>query len=501
LSDASLLARLGLAGDACDRRLTWALVALALALYVLGYAAFYPRGVTVDDEGYYLEQTRLWVDTGSFTTEKIDPLTGEREAFVPGDYPVGMVSMMAPFVSAFGWRGAFFPSFVCMLIAVLVTARWLHEERRSPAFALILLAFPAAAVAGRLMMSDVARTAVAALGLWFFFRGLDRGRGWWLASGFVAGLSLTLRESAALPFIPLFAGTVLRRDRRWIWLLLGGLVGTALHLLTNQLAFGDALFVRGARSPYLFDPSTIHERLPLYLLGLLVLVPGGLFFGLAYRGRRRPEVVATIVFFVLFYLLQAFGMKETGFIKRLVNGLRYFDPLLPVLAFAMAESAPRLLTGWLARTRQRARWERLGGAAAGLWIVATLSASFAVHPVLDHWVGSQVEIRDAIARHVPRDAVLVANRQALRKFIDDLARPYMTLRRQKVSPEQLEQLREKYGAYFVALLDRSDSAYWRGDAAENAAFVARLGDPEPLVDLRVSATDRLRIWRIEAKPR
>lgn len=39
------------------------------------------------------------------------------------------------------------------------------------------------------------------------------------------------------------------------------------------------------------------------------------------------------------------------------------------------------------------------------------------------------------------------------------------------------------------------------DAAQNAAFVARLGDPEPLVDLRVTGTDRLRIWRIEARPR
>ena len=31
--------------------------------------------------------------------------------------------------------------------------------------------------------------------------------------------------------------------------------------------------------------------------------------------------------------------------------------------------------------------------------------------------------------------------------------------------------------------------------------VAHLGDPEPLVDLRVTGTDRLRIWRIEARPR
>lgn len=497
----SLLRRLGLANGAGDARLAWALVALALALYTLGYAAFYPRVATNDDEGLYLEQTRLFVETGSFRTERIDPLSGELETFVPGDYPIGMTALMAPFVKAFGWRGAFFPSFACLVVAVLATAAWLHDERRSPVFALILLAFPAAIVAGRLAMSDTARTAAAALGLWLFFRGLGAHKGWWLASGFVAGTALTLRESAVLPFVPLFAGSVLRRERGWLYLLLGGLAGTALHLVTNRLAFGDALFVRGEHNPYPFDLATLHERLPLYLLGLLVLVPGGLAFGLAYRGRRRPEVVLTIVLYFGFYLFQAFGMSASGFAKRLVVALRYFDPLLPLLAFAMAESLPRLLGSWLARRADRPRAERLGGLAAGLWIAGASCAAFAVHPVLDRWSAGQSAIREAIERNVPVDSVLIANGEAIRKFIDDLGRPYVTLRRSRLSPEQLEQLRARHARYFVAFLDRSDSDYWRHDAAENAAFIARLGDPAPLVDLHVSATDRLRIWRIEAGSR
>jgi hypothetical protein len=309
-----------------------------------------------------------------------------------------------------------------------------------------------------------------------------------------------LRESAVLPFLPLFAGTLLRRDRRWTWLLFGGIVGVALHLAANQLAFGNPLFLRRGGN-YVFDPASIHERLPLYLLGLLVFVPGGLVFGLAYRGRRRPEILVTILGFVSFYLLQTFSMKETSFVKALVIGLRYFDPLLPVLAFAMAESVPRLLSGWLAHRSQRARWERLAGAAAGLWIAGTLAACFAVHPVLERWTGSQVQIRDAIAQHVPNDAVLVINKPALQKFLDELTRRYLTLNRDRVTREQLDELRDRYGGYVVALLDRSDSKFWRGDAERNAAFVASLGDPEPVLDVRVTSTDRLRIWHIRAKER
>ena len=134
--------------------------------------------------------------------------------------------------------------------------------------------------------------------------------------------------------------------------------------------------------------------------------------------------------------------------------------------------------------------------ATAAWTVALL-----VHPVLDWWASSQVQIRDAIARNVPVDSVLVANSPALRKFIDDLARPYVTLHRSHVSADELERLGARHGSYFVALLDRTDSDYWRRDAAANAAFIAQLGNPEPLVDVRATATDRLRIWRIDAEPR
>jgi hypothetical protein len=502
---ASWLRRLGLLGGPGEPRLAFALVGLGLALYAIGWAAFVPRGATVDDEDLYLEQTLLWLDTGSFHVDKLNPLTGETESFVPGDYPVGMIALMAPGAALFGARGVFLASLLCLVLAVGVTARWLADERRSPLFALILLAFPAAAVAGRLAMSDTARTAAAALGLWLFFRGLDGRRGAWLAAGLVAGASLTLRETAVLPFVPLFAGTVLRRDRGWPQLLAGGLTGTALHFLSTRLAFGTALFVRGEGPLYPLDLATVHERLPLYLLGLLVLVPGGLWFGVTYRGRRRPEVVATVVLFFLFYLGQAFGMTETGFAKRLVTGLRYFDPLLPLLAFTTAEALPRQLEAVLARSGRRGGLERLAGAALALWLVASLGVAFAVHPVLGRWAAGQDRIRDAIAEHVPRDVVLVTSHTTLRKFVDDLARPYVTLPQSHLRPGDVERLHERHGGFVVACLDRSDSEYWRADAAENAAFLASLPDAVPILDEQITATDHLRIVRVgeprAARPR
>jgi 4-amino-4-deoxy-L-arabinose transferase-like glycosyltransferase len=495
----SLLRRLGLAGTSFDPRLGTAIVAVTLALYTLGYAAFFPRVFTNDDEGLYAAETRAFLDTGSIFLPKIHPLTGESEAIVTGDYPFGMIALMAPFVAVFGARGAFLPSFLCLVIAVLVTMRWLRNEGRSPFFAMILLAFPAALVGGRLAMSDTARMAASALGLWLFFRGLDRAPWpWWLASGLVAGTAISLRESAVLPFVPLFAGTVLRRDRGWGWLLLGGTAGTALHLLGNQLLFGDPLYVRGAAQGYPFD-ADVGSRLWLYLVGLLVFVPGGLVLGLAYRGRRRAEIISSIALFFSFYLFQRYGMTESGLAKRVVIALRYFLPLLPLLAFAMAETLPRWLDRLAWNARGTATFERRASALALLWIGGVVLAVLAVHPTLAGWSASQAAIRDAIAANVPSDAVLVGNGVAIRKFVDDASRDYVTLTRRAVPPKQLDLLVSRHGGFYVVFLDRSDSAYWRKDAERNAEFVEQLPDSALLlVDLRPTASDHLRIWRVDA---
>jgi 4-amino-4-deoxy-L-arabinose transferase-like glycosyltransferase len=492
-----LLRRFGLAGEAFDRRLVWAVLWLALALYAVGYATHYPRVFTNNDESRYAGETRAFLDHGSALVEKTHPLTGEVRHTTAGDYPFGMVALMAPFVSAFGWRGAFFPSFVCLLVAVLVTARWLQQERRSPLFALVLLGFPALLVAGRLAMSDAARTAAAALGLWLFFRGLDGKRGAWLLSGFVAGTALSLRETAVLPFVTFFAGAMLRRDRGWTALLAGGLAGTTVHLIGNRILFGQAFAVRGFVF-YPFDVAGLGDRLWLYLFGLLVLVPAGLACGLAYRGRRRPEVVAAIVFFFLFYVFQAYGMVESGTLKRLVIALRYFAPLLPLLAFAMAETLPRWLAALAARSRSPASFERRAGALAALWVAGVAAACLAVHPVLARWSESQAEIRDAIARTVPTEAVLVGNGAAILKFADEYARSFVILARHELAPGDEATLAARHPTFFVAFLDRSDSEYWRSDAVRNAEFLALLpGERTLLVDVTPTATDRLRIWRVD----
>ncbi len=491
---ATFLERLGFGDLPADPRTTWRLVLALLLLYAVSFVAFYPSAVTNWDESMYINQTRLILD-GGMTVSVVEPVSGETNEYLPSTYTVGPALLMTPLVWAAGWRGAFVIPCLSLLLAVFLTARWLADEQRSPIFAALVLGFPPALVMGRVAMSDVPSVAAVALGLWLFWRGLDRGERWWLASGFVAGASLLFRASNALVFAPLYAGTVLRGDKRCWALVVGGLVGVALRLLAMDYFFGDALY---DRSRYRFAPHTIEERLPLYLLGLLILVPGGLLFSLAYRGRRRPEVIVTILLFFAFYLFQKHSTATTGVAKRIVLALRYFIPLLPLMAFAMAESMPRL---W---QRARERWPRPSvrlepalAALLALWLAGVASAALAVHPLFHRWSAGQAGIRSEIARHVAPDAVFVTNLPATRKFLDEISRKYEPVDRSHFEPQDVPELAQRYGEVYLVLLDRSDSAYWRRDMERNAAYVAELEPiPEPLVDRYLTSTDRLRIWRI-----
>ena len=476
-------------------RFAWRWICGLLALYAVSFALFYPTVVTNTDETGYLNQAQLLLQ-GERTFTKVDALTGESLTEKPTNYTPGTGLLMAPLIALFGWRGSFVIPLVCLLVAILVTARWLSDEGRSPLFALLILGFAPTLVMGRLAMSDVPSAAVVALGLWLFWRGLDRGASWWLAAGFVAGLSILVRPTNPLPFVPLFAGTVLRRDRHFPALVVGGVAGVAVYLATMAWFFEDAFYGHDAYVP---DLDTLHERVFLYALGLLVFVPGGLVLVFAYRGRRRPELILSLLGFVGFYLAQEYSTQGTAPLKRLILALRYLIPILPLVAFAMGESVPRLWRSLLERrdAAARAGLQRIARGAVQTALVGLAVGCALVHPVFASWAATQAEIRNEIHRHVPPDEVYITNWPATRKFLPELVTKYKHIDRNAIQPEAVAALVERYGQVYIVFLDRTDSERWRQDTQATAQFVDALGPaPRLLLDHEISSTERLRIWQI-----
>lgn len=495
-----LLARLGLDGSDADAVLVRRIVATLLLLYALGFVIWYPSPyATNTDEALFLTQAKLLIQ-GTTAAEKVDPFTGESYEFIHHrPYANGFPFLMAPFLWAGGVRGAYLVPLLSVIAAVLLLGRWLREAGYSPLFALLALGFLPTLVMGRVAMSDAPSLALVSLGFWLFWRGLDRGWPWWAASAFVAGSSMAVRPTNCLPFLALYAGTVLRREPRCLALIAGGLLGVAVRLFASYLQYGDPLFERGY---YRLEPATIGERLPLYLFALIVLVPGGLVAANAYRGRRRPEIVVTVWLYLAFYLFQGFSTDTTSFSKRLVLALRYFMELLPLLVLAVADVAPRAVGGLRSRLSERS-WRRvavLAASAVGIWLAGLAVASVAVHAYVGSWGASQAAIAEAIHRHTGYDSILVTNPEATRKFLPESERRFRRIDYWNLDASDLAELIDRHGEVFLALLDRTDSPYWQGRSRENQAFVDALDPPlELLLDRRFTPTDRLRIWRLGQK--
>lgn len=469
-----------------------------LGVYALGFMLFYPATVTVTDEGTYIRQAQLMLQ-GSVSIELEDPLTGEPFELHPiNAYPLGTALLLLPFVGLGGREAASLLSLVCVLAAVAVTGRWLKEEGYSPLWAILLLSYPATMVMGRVAMSEAPSLLVVSLGLWLTFRGFRDEGPVWLLAGFVAGLSFAFREGNVLLFAPLFLGTVLRRDAGWWRLVVGGMLGLSVRLLSAWLFFGDPFFTKPVGDEA-FSLAAISNNAAIYLFSLLVLVPGGLVAAFAYRGPRRPEVIVTTVVFAMFYLSYGYNAAESGWAKRLVLAPRFFVPLLPLLALAAAEVWPR----WARAVRDAAPPERRRRleAAAGITCVLALGALavvlLGVQAAHASWAADQARVRDAIYQHTSEGSVVVTNWKATGKFIDLVHGQRIVLRRERATRPTMRLLLERVGTFYVVLLDRTDSAFWRRESFENSFFMAQLRYPrELLFEEQLTPTDHLRIWRI-----
>lgn len=479
---------------------SWRALAGLAVVYAVAFAVFYPSTVTISDEMSYIRQAQL-IATGIDHETVTHPLTGEPvDLEIHTMYPVGTALALAPWIAIGEWQAAFMGSAFFLLLAVWLTGRWLQDEGLSPLGATVLLGFPPSMILGRVCMSEAPTLAWVALGFLLFWRGTKASRlPYWLAAGFVAGASLLFREGNVLLFLPLFLGTVLRRERSWWTLLLGGVVGVGLRLASSQYFWGDPFFIKEAG--YGFSLSAISWNLGLYALALLVFVPGGLAAGLLYRGPRRPEVVATVALFVGFYLAYDYSGETSTSIKQIVLGPRFYVPLLPLLAFALADGIPRLGAQLVRRwPTSRSRLELLAGALLTLWVAGIAATTVGAHAVHSQWSQSQAEIREAIYEHTPNGSILIINHRSLSKAVSSIYGKRIVFDKGGVDARIANALLTHNEAVYLVMLDRSDSLFWRRDAFKNEHYVSSFRPkPQKILDLRPTRTDRLRIWQAHSK--
>jgi 4-amino-4-deoxy-L-arabinose transferase-like glycosyltransferase len=464
-------------------------------VYACGLALYWPRIFSISDEASYVRQAVAFAH-GTGTVAVAVPFSSSPQAVTPSTYPGGTSAFLVPFVLLGGWRVAAAGAFVALVLTLLILRRWLREEGRSPGFILLMLGYPAVLVLSRTAMSDMPSAAVVTLGLWLFFK--RRGRSWWIsyASGLAAGASLLFRETNALPFAAFYSGALVRRERRVLALGAGVATGIGVRLVTNYLAQGGWLYLR--HNPYGFSFHSVLVNAPLYALALFVFVPGGLIWAIAYRGRYRAELIGAVLLVVSFFLMYGYAGWESGGLRRLVLGPRYFIPVLPLVVFAAAEVIPRwwhALRAHLALTNTFAR----GVSIACGSVVLVLG--FLVHPVLASWEAGQVAIQADLYAHTRPDAAILTNSVATGKYFNEIYGARRVIDHYLVKPEELRRVLEAHGLVQIAFLERPDSRFFRdeargcGDYLVAAQAFCRV---ELAFEHRFPTSERLFVWDVKS---
>jgi len=442
-------------------------ILLALASYVAAYSLFFPGAFLIVDEERYVAQALAFADVSRVIEGAGRSYIGMPFA-VMSDYPLGTSFLQTPFVALGGWRAATLASVVALIVATLVTARWLHEQGREPAFALLLPGFLPASLFARIGMSDVPSAMVVAIALWLLWRA---ERGDWrvaVAAGLVAGASVLFREFNVLLLAPFAVGALVRgRAVRWA-LVAGGVVGLALRPALWSLVFGDAWYVRD--SIYGFSLSSISFTALPWAIALMVLVPGALLLPVLYRGERRAEFGAALVLYVGAHLLYGYdAISENGPGKGVLLMSRYAIPALPVIAVMAAEVWPRLLAALTSRVAAARFLPQLAVAYVVALPLFVLTAA-------DSQERAGRIIRVALYDYSAPDVPVLVNELAMEKYASPVYGRRALLYRRDLDTLSVAAIGARHAAFTLALLDRNDSEMFRADAVKNEEFLQRLAD-------------------------
>jgi hypothetical protein len=265
-------------------------------------------------------------------------------------FPPGQPLLLAPTQFGGFWRTGFMVGLMALLGVTWLTATLLQRDGRSPLWAALVLLHPTLVLYARTLMSEV--TAALVLTAGFAWSDMREPR------PFRAGLAFGLGPFIRTAIIPIAAALgllfVLRLARANRWRDLAFAVGGAAVPLVALLFYNGYVFGSPfeSHSPVatLFDWSTSHQRAIFYAVALNLLWPALAIGVIMSRHRRRVEAQLILAISYVFFVGYYFVDRRYGLPADFVVGLRFFVPILPILAIVYVER----IESWIPQFSKRA---------------------------------------------------------------------------------------------------------------------------------------------------
>lgn len=311
-----------------------------LSLAVAGlWIVWYPPAIAIEDESAYLAHARILARgelTGNRPTDMTIGMVQTANGAV-AKFPPGQPLLLAPTQFGEFWRTGFMVGLMALLGVTWLTATLLQRDGRSPLWAALVLLHPTLLLYARTLMSEVTTALVLTAG--FAWSDMREPR------PFRAGLALGLGPFIRTAIVPIAAALgllfVLRLARANRWRDLAFAVGGAAVplvalLFYNAYVFGSPFESHSPVSTF-FDWSTSHQRAIFYAVALNLLWPALAIGVIMSRHPRRVEAQLTLAISYVFFVGYYFVDRRYGLPADFVVGLRFFVPILPILAIVYAE--------------------------------------------------------------------------------------------------------------------------------------------------------------------
>lgn len=310
-------------------------VVVGIILFFISYIHYYPELWMITDAHSYSTQALAFANGKPFLSQYNFLLELNQRIDHP-PYNLGTAAYYAFWIKLFSARGIFVGSLAAVVLSSMLLRAALVRLKYNQVAVVLLLCSPVLFF-GRSVMSGIPSMLVMSFIVYFFGLRPKSLNAFFIS--FFCFLSVWFRETNII-----LAGAILfyyfwKNESFWKAMITGAIIALVIKSLSTYWVYGVFWF-QSASAGFSLENVSVH--LPLYLFMSLILIPGGYYYLLSYRGKADKTIAISSSIFIAIYILYSYSAIDfSGWLKGSLLTSRFLLPLLPFMVLALGEVLER----------------------------------------------------------------------------------------------------------------------------------------------------------------
>ncbi len=291
-----------------------------------------PHGWIISDSNSYVNQA-IAIANGSYSFDMVDQIDSSIHSLLGTRYALGNAHWLALIILLFGKKYVFLSGLITSVGSLVFVYKALQKLEYPSWTVLLIPCFLPFLLFSKSLMSGMPSLLVTSLFLYLLVSLKGGGRKW-LFLCVLASFSFWFRESNIILLGGICLFYFMMERKYFIYYALGATIGMLPRLISAYFAYDDPFYY------VLAEPFTLESftsQVWIYGVLTMLLIPGGLFFMLKYRGDYYREILVSVVLFLLFYTAYSYtSVPYSGFYRGIILTGRFVLPVLPFFVLFLA---------------------------------------------------------------------------------------------------------------------------------------------------------------------